>query len=87
MQYIIMCRSLTYAQRAEAALSRAGITAAVSRAPQELSGGGCGYCVKVAQRRFQSALSIMAEKGIAYGRLFRVNEDGSYTEVSGHDLP
>lgn len=87
MQYMIMCRSLTYAQRAVTALERAGITASISRAPQELTGSGCGYCVKVAQRRFQSALKTLDAKGVAYGRLFRIEEDGTYTEVSGHDLP
>lgn len=83
MQYMIMCRSLTYAQRAASALERSGITAAISRAPQELTGGGCGYCVKVSGRRFNSALKALDAKEIPYGRLFRIEEDGGYTEVSG----
>ena len=83
MQYMIMCRSLTYAQRAVTALERAGITAAISRAPQELTGSGCGYCVKVSERRFQSAVKTLDAKNIPYGRLFRIDDDGGYTEVSG----
>ena len=37
-RYLIMCRSLTYAQRASSALERAGITAVVARALSVLSG-------------------------------------------------
>ena len=38
--YLIMCRSLTYAQRAQQALERAGIPAAVVKAPQSVSAAG-----------------------------------------------
>ena len=65
---IIMCRSLTYAQRASSALERAGITATISRAPQELTNRGCGY---------------LARAGIPHGRLFRAEPGGGYTEVAG----
>ena len=72
---IIMCRSLTYAQRASSALERAGITAMVARAPQELTNRGCGYCVKVSPRRFLDAT------GVPHGRLFREEPGGRYVEV------
>lgn len=80
---IIMCRSLTYAQRASSALERAGITATISRAPQELTNRGCGYCVKVSPRRFREALDILARAGIPHGRLFRAEPGGGYMEVAG----
>ncbi|MEG1632533.1 MAG: DUF3343 domain-containing protein [Oscillospiraceae bacterium] len=82
-QYIIMCRSLTYAQRAMATLERSGITTAVSRAPRELSPQGCGYCLKVSQKRFNAALGILAAAGEPRGRLFRIEDNGEYTEVAG----
>ena len=34
MQYLIMCRSMTYAQRSAALLERSGISAKVVKAPQ-----------------------------------------------------
>ncbi len=37
MVYLIMCRSLTYAQRVSNALERAGISARVLRSPSEIS--------------------------------------------------
>lgn len=82
-QYIIMCRSLTYAQRAITALERAGITAALQRAPAALTDRGCGYCVKVPERRFRDALSALTRARAAYGRLYRAEADGGYTEVAG----
>lgn len=81
-RYLIMCRSLTYAQRASAALERAGITAPIFRAPQELTTMGCGYCLGIQGHRFQTALRVLDAAGVPYGRLFR-DEDGRYTEVSG----
>ncbi len=83
LQYLIMCRSLTYAMRAQAALERSGITATIVRAPQELTTEGCGYSVKVRACRFQDSLRVMDGRGIPHGRLFRVEADGRYAEVAG----
>ena len=63
---IIMCRSLTYAQRASSVLERSGITASIARAPQELTDRGCGYCVKVSPRRFHEALAVLARAGVPH---------------------
>ena len=81
-RYLIMGRSLTYAQRAAAALERAGITAPVSRAPQGLTGNGCGYCVRVNENRFSSALNVLSKAGVPHGRLYRAEPDGRYVEVA-----
>ena len=54
-QYLIMCRSLTYAQRAQKQLESLGITANVVKAPQGLNTSGCGYAVSVYRRAILSA--------------------------------
>lgn len=82
-QYLIMCRSLTYAQRAVYALERAGITVATARAPQELTDGGCGYCVKVSERRFRDALNVLNKAGVPYGRIYLKESAAGYREVLG----
>ena len=46
LYYLIICRSLTYAQRTAAALGRAGITAHIFRTPRQIAGEGCSHCVK-----------------------------------------
>ena len=81
-RYLIMCRSLTYAQRAASALERAGVTAAVSRAPQQLTANGCGYCLRVNENRFHAALGGLERGGIPHGRLYRAEADGRYVEVA-----
>ena len=48
--YLIVCRSLTYAQRTASALERAGITAHILRSPKMISGEGCSHSVKVSER-------------------------------------
>ena len=47
MYYLIMCRSLTYAQRVANTLERAGIPARILRSPAEISPRGCSYSVRV----------------------------------------
>ena len=46
-QYLIMCRSLTNAQKSVKLLERSGIFGSVVKAPGELSGKGCGYAVSL----------------------------------------
>ncbi len=79
--YIIMFRSLTYAQRAAALLERSGITASVTRAPREVMHEGCGYCVKVSQKRFELAVKQLRKLGQKYGATYVRLEDGGYAEV------
>lgn len=81
LHYLIMCKSLTYAQRAARTLERAGITATVSRAPQGLSQDGCAYCVKVPERKLDVSLRLIREAGLPYGRVFYQDEGGQAREV------
>ena len=41
--YLIVCRSLTYAQRTEVALKRAGITTHILRSPKVIDSEGCSH--------------------------------------------
>ena len=45
--YLIVCRSLTYAQRTVTALEHSGIPANILRSPTGLSAGGCSFCFKI----------------------------------------
>ena len=80
MQYLIMCRSLTNAQRASALLERKGISAAVIKAPQGLSSGGCGYALSL-YRRFEEATNILRYNNLLSGKRFRRLDNGEYAEV------
>ena len=81
MVYLIMCRSLTYAQRVSNALERAGISARVLRSPSEISPTGCSYSVKIAARNLARALTILNGARLPYLGVY-VNTAGyGYREV------
>ena len=80
--YLIICRSLTYAQRTAAALERAGITAHIMRSPRSISDTGCSHAVKISERRLTDSLAVLNRVGLSPERVFIMSADGSYKEVS-----
>lgn len=77
MKYLLMCRSLTYAQRSARLLERAGMTATVWRVPRGVSEEGCGWCVIVSPRHRDRALDILTAAGLRPARVFRREADGT----------
>ena len=81
LYYLIVCRSLTYAQRTAAALERTGITARVLRSPKRIAGEGCSHSVKISQRSLPEALLVLQRADLAPKRIFITAGAGSYQEV------
>ena len=81
MHFILLCRSMTAAQRAARALQRAGIYASVTKAPQSANPGGCTYGVKLGERNLERAKSILREQGIPVGRIYAVDASGRVAEA------
>lgn len=79
--YLIVCRSLTYAQRTAAALERAGITARILRSPKSVAGEGCSHSVKISQRSLPDALRVLQRTNLEPKRIYITAGDGSYQEV------
>ena len=79
---LIVCRSLTYAQRGVRLLERAGISAYLVRAPRLIAQAGCAYCIKVSQRWLERAVELMREAKLVPRGTYQPLEDGSYEEVS-----
>ena len=79
-QYLILCRSLTWAQNSQRMLERAGITSNVVKAPQGLTTEGCGYAVSL-YRRFEDAVSILKRNNMINGRIYRREENGEYVRL------
>ena len=79
--YLIICRSLTYAQRTAQVLERVGISAYVQRAPKTVSKEGCGYCVRIPERRLTDALTILRREGMSPKQVFLQTAEGEYSEV------
>lgn len=79
--YLIVCRSLTYAQRTASVLERVGITTHIMRTPKTITSEGCSHGVKISQRRLPDALTVLARAGLPPSRVFILDADGSYQEV------
>jgi hypothetical protein len=79
--YLILCRSLTYAQRTAHLLERGGISGYVLRAPKLIAREGCAYCVKVSEGKLAEALALLRREGMAPKQVFLQSADGGYSEV------
>lgn len=80
MIYLIMCRSLTYAQRVSNALGRAGIPARVLRSPAEISPNGCSYSVRITARNLSRSLIVLSRMHLPHLGIYVERESG-YGEV------
>ena len=78
--FLITFRSITFAQRAEAALQRHGIRSTIRRTPKWMEERGCGYAVELKQGDVAPVTGILDSQGIAYRRIYRVSEDGTIEE-------
>ncbi len=81
LHYLIMCRSLTYAQRAARVLERSGITAVITKAPPGTTDAGCAYCVKIWENRLRDALAALRQQGLGPSRVLMQMPGGRYQEV------
>jgi len=81
VSYLILCRSLTYAQRTAHVLENANIRCNIKRTPRNLSGDGCGYCVVVNSRSIDHILKMLHEEGLTPKQVYLKQADGSYSEV------
>lgn len=79
--YLIICRSLTYAQRSAKVLERAGITSYIIRTPKKIAKEGCGHGVKVSQKNLNSALAALGRADLSPKQLYITFGDNSYREV------
>ncbi len=80
--YLIICRSLTYAQRTAKILEKSGITSYLIRTPKNLVKDGCGHAVKVAQKNLEPALRTLKSTDLYPKHLFITFGDNQYREVN-----
>ncbi len=68
--YLIIARSVTYAQRMQRALTGAGIRCQIFRAPRDLTDLGCAYAVKISAQDLTSALDVLRRRGLDPVKVF-----------------
>ena len=82
---LILARSVTYAQRMQRALERAGIRCSIRRAPRDLTNLGCAYVVEVPARELSPALTVIHREGLGPTQVY-LRQRGVWQEVRGRDL-
>ncbi len=80
MFYLLVCQSLTYAQRSARSLERKGIGAVVQKAPAETAANGCAYAVRIAARAYPQAMAVLSEAGLRPKRVF-IRENDELREI------
>lgn len=78
---LITFRSVTPAQRGEAALRRAGMECTIQRTPRWMEEKGCGYCLRVRCADIAQSADVLKRSGIAFRRIYRLLKDGKLEEV------
>ena len=73
MYYILMCHSMTAAQKTARTLENAGIFAAVTKAPQSANPQGCTYGAKIAVRNLRRAMEILRSAGLSVQKILETD--------------
>jgi len=78
--YLILARSVTYAQRMQKALAQAGIRSWIFRAPRNITELGCAYAVQIAASDFYRAMNLLYKGPFNPVQIFSY-QNGVYREV------
>lgn len=78
---MIVCRSVTYAQRARQLLEKHGISAVVVRPNLEMMENSCGFAVKISEGYLAEALDLLKKSCFEISRVLFVEPNGNYREM------
>ena len=79
--YLIIARSVTYAQRMQRILARAGVRSRIFRAPRDLTDRGCAYAVQIAEGDLTAALTALRGASMDPAEIF-LTQRGTFREVA-----
>ena len=74
--WLITFRSVTFAQKAERILNKAGIGCMLQRTPKILSERGCGYCLRLQMKDVMAAVEMLREQEVSYGKIYALTDGG-----------
>ena len=80
--YYVTFRSVTFAQRAEAVLLRAGIPCTLQRTPRWMEAQGCGYCLRISVTRGWEAVTMLRSEQVNFRRVYLKDESGKVEEMA-----
>lgn len=77
----ITFRSITYAQRGQEVLRRAGLSPALSRTPRALAEKGCGYSLRLPREKADFAKALLRGSKVSYSRVYCATPTGEMEEL------
>ncbi len=80
--YFVTFRSVTFAQRGESVLQKAGIGCTLQRTPRWMEAQGCGYCLRLNMQDVSQAVALLRQKQVPMRKIYMQSEDGDLREVS-----
>ena len=80
--YLITFRAVTYAQRGERLLNRAGMRCTLGRTPRWMEEQGCGYSLRVQTDSIARAVSLLRAEQLPLRKVYLRQEDGSLEEMT-----
>lgn len=81
VNYLLIFRSLTQAQRAMHICRSAGIVGTLMRSPKGLSGEGCSHSLRLPESSYAAAIKQLRQNGTMPRKIFRADR-GAYREVT-----
>ncbi len=79
---LITFRSVTFAQRAQGVLNRAGIGCSVQRTPRWMEEQGCGYSLRLRSRDVKNGISALRDAGVAFRKIYGYTGNGAMEELT-----
>lgn len=80
--YYITFRSVTFAQRGEQVLNKAGIRCTLQRTPRWMESQGCGYSLRIWTADVTSGVELLRSEGVPMRKVYVQREDGALEEVT-----
>lgn len=79
--YYITFRSVTFAQRGEKLLTKAGYRCTLQRTPRWMEEQGCGYALRIWTKEVGGALELLREEKLPLRRVYIQRGDGQLEEL------
>ena len=79
--YLITFRSVTYAQRGERVLNRAGERCSLQRTPRWMEEQGCGYALRLRTGEIRRAAEALRAAGLPLRKIYVQGREGKLEEL------
>ena len=83
MKYLfITFRSVTFAQRGEQILNKAGIRCTLRRTPKWMESQGCGYSLRIRAADGEAAVALLRDHQVPLRKVYTQGDDGTWEEMT-----